>query len=370
MMRRKDPDKKDVYLYKRGRRWWAGVHVPKRGWVRFACRPAGETMATADKRLAEVIARRRRELLLGRPTTRQLPRTIEDWIRAFQADSSLAGRQAQARYNASVARRFADERDIAEPAEITYAAISAYLSDLRRGGAALKTVWNHRGGLSSFCEFLTKVGELESNPVGGIKLASPRRRPARFLTAREIEATLAAAAQVDGAADATYRDLRRAIILVLMTGLRMGELRRLRWADVDLPNKRLLVCQAKGDRFRVVWLNSRAITVLETLAEAGTDGYVFPGRIRRGASGMRKESWFREAFRPIQDAVPAFTEGTSSNQTGRAWHLLRHTFASRAIQNKVTLAQIRDWLGHVDIRTTDIYAHLAPRFDPDIEKVR
>ncbi len=41
-------------------------------------------------------------------------------------------------------------------------------------------------------------------------------------------------------------------------------------------------------------------------------------------------------------------------------HALRHTCASRLLNKGVDIVTIRDWLGHADIKTTMIYAHLAP----------
>ncbi|ULF50168.1 integrase [Prochlorococcus phage P-SCSP2] len=42
-------------------------------------------------------------------------------------------------------------------------------------------------------------------------------------------------------------------------------------------------------------------------------------------------------------------------------HLCRHTTASRLVQRGVPLLLVKDWLGHEDIKTTMIYAHLAPK---------
>jgi site-specific recombinase XerD len=53
---------------------------------------------------------------------------------------------------------------------------------------------------------------------------------------------------------------------------------------------------------------------------------------------------------------------------GRGWHLLRHTFASRAVQAGVTIEKIGGWMGHSSAAATRIYAHLAESYDPDIEK--
>jgi len=51
------------------------------------------------------------------------------------------------------------------------------------------------------------------------------------------------------------------------------------------------------------------------------------------------------------------------------WHEFRHTFASRLAQEGISLYKICKWLGHSDFKTTQIYAHFAPVYDHDIEKL-
>jgi len=51
------------------------------------------------------------------------------------------------------------------------------------------------------------------------------------------------------------------------------------------------------------------------------------------------------------------------------WHEFRHTFASRLAQQGISLYKICKWLGHSDIKVTQIYAHFAPIYDNDIEKL-
>lgn len=67
---------------------------------------------------------------------------------------------------------------------------------------------------------------------------------------------------------------------------------------------------------------------------------------------------------PIKAEVSTFSENSG---TGAAWHLLRHTFASRLVQAGVPLRTVAGWMGHTTIQTTMRYAHLAPMYDDAIE---
>ena len=42
------------------------------------------------------------------------------------------------------------------------------------------------------------------------------------------------------------------------------------------------------------------------------------------------------------------------------FHELRHTFATRMAAQGVPLRKLQDWLGHADIKTTQVYMHYAP----------
>ncbi len=157
----------------------------------------------------------------------------------------------------------------------------------------------------------------------------------------------------------------------------MSELRFLKWADIDIAGKKLVVRKSKSKRPRAVWLNKPAVAALRgQRTVTGEYPHVFPGgRVRAdGKSGKgawdrtraRRERWWLTALEPLQRAIPKF-QCSAKGSVGRGWHLLRHTFASRLAQRNVSIYKISEWLGHSDIRTTMIYAHLSPKFDVDIE---
>jgi integrase len=137
--------------------------------------------------------------------------------------------------------------------------------------------------------------------------------------------------------------LTPAVLLSMNTGLRRGELVKLRWGSVDF-NRRLLTVEgrnAKSRQTRHVPLNEEALSVLQCWRE-------------QSGTGMR-----------VFDVVTGF-QAAWEKILKRAgiinfrWHDLRHHFASRLVQHGVPLNTVRDLLGHSTVDMSLRYAHLAP----------
>ena len=143
--------------------------------------------------------------------------------------------------------------------------------------------------------------------------------------------------------------LKPMVLLALNTGLRRGELFSLKWSDVDLDAKMLTVVatSAKSGQTRRIPLNEEALTVLTTWRnrQGNAEGLVFPGADGARLTNITK-SW---------GGVVKFAKLSGFN-----FHDLRHTFASRLVQAGVDLNTVRTLLGHSEIATTLVYAHLAP----------
>jgi integrase len=117
------------------------------------------------------------------------------------------------------------------------------------------------------------------------------------------------------------------------TGLRRGEVVKLRWGSVDF-NRRLLTVEgrnAKNRQTRHVPLNDEAVCVLRNWREQAVG--------------------FQTAWETV------LKRARISNLR---WHDLRHHFASRLVQNGVPLNTVRDLLGHGSVGMSLRYAHLAP----------
>ncbi|PKN27053.1 MAG: integrase [Deltaproteobacteria bacterium HGW-Deltaproteobacteria-21] len=134
--------------------------------------------------------------------------------------------------------------------------------------------------------------------------------------------------------------------MALYTGMRRGEMFKLRWADIDFEKGFIRIVNPKGGTSQSIPLNDGARELLETLKKKGKGQYVFPGR----KGGQRQD--IHRLTRDIADkaGIP---------KTFRPLHGLRHVYASMlASSGKVDLYTLQKLLTHKDPRMTQRYAHL------------
>jgi integrase len=137
--------------------------------------------------------------------------------------------------------------------------------------------------------------------------------------------------------------LTPAVLLSMNTGLRRGEVIKLRWACINFDHRLLTVegPDAKSRQTRHVPLNDEATSVLRRWREqSGSRGRVF------NVTTSFRTTWEKALNRA---AIKKFR-----------WHDLRHHFASRLVQRGVPLNTVRDLLGHSSVQMSLRYAHLAP----------
>ena len=150
------------------------------------------------------------------------------------------------------------------------------------------------------------------------------------------------------AADSLTEPLRTVLGLLPRTGLRISELCGLKRKDiVKHENLLILSFHGKGDKHRFVPLGREGEQILRTWLKGKTFDLkdpVFPGR-RGSISAWSAQQACRDIRRDY--------EGLD----GLTPHILRHTYATRAVVAGVGLAQLKALLGHEDIKTTQRYLH-------------
>jgi integrase len=132
--------------------------------------------------------------------------------------------------------------------------------------------------------------------------------------------------------------------LALFTGMRQGEMLKLRWKDVDFERGFIRIVNPKGGRTETIPLNDGARAILKAHPREGV--FVFTGR----GGAQRKD--VHKSTRDIADKA-------GLPDTFRPLHGLRHVYASMlASSGKVDLYTLQKLLTHKDPRMTQRYAHL------------
>lgn len=137
------------------------------------------------------------------------------------------------------------------------------------------------------------------------------------------------------------------IIVLLNTGMRRGELQRLKWTDIDLINRKIMISISKSHKFRVIPINDKLYEHLHELFSRNKDGqtHLFEGKI---TGKPRCVEYYTQAME--RELKKLHIKGNV--------HACRHTFASRLVQKGVSIYEVSKLLGHASVQTTQIYAHL------------
>lgn len=208
-----------------------------------------------------------------------------------------------------------------------------------------KTVANHLSILRKALNLAKEYGEIEVVPV----VKAPTVPPSKFdfLSHEESAAFIAAA----------LPRWRGMVTVAIHTGLRIGELRALRWEDVDFERSRLSVRQAatlrnaikapKNNRFRYVQLNEVALASLKAHRH-----------LRSKLVFCNEDGSMMHEY----ECKPGVKTTSKRAKLGRiiGWHVLRHTYASHRAMRGDKLMEIQEALGHSSLAMTLRYAHLQP----------
>lgn len=206
-----------------------------------------------------------------------------------------------------------------------------------------------------------RKGWIPSNPAEDAERVAVRRTgDFNVLTADEVHAI----ARADGSP--LYGTV---YVTAAFTGLRMGELRALRWSDVDFAKRLVHVRRSfaagsfgapKSQRVRSVPMTDQVARALDALSRRApltqSERLVFsPG----GNIPFHHDTVRKRFYAALNKAGLGHLR-TKTNPI--VFHDLRHTFGTLAVQI-FALSDVRAMMGHADISTTMIYVHHVPQTD-------
>jgi integrase len=367
-------------------RWIApdGRRVNRKvGNVRVRGESGGLTRREAERGLRRLIEAESRR---PAPSPEERARTVDEVADAMRERIALEGARLSYRQNCESMQRIhiSSALGARRVDAVTRDDIERLARAMLRQGLSPKTVRNVMSFLHATFALAEDRGWTAGNPVA--RSARPLRRRGdaspdlQFLTLPELDAVLEAipdhtvtpaaghrrgrpGAAPPPPADVLGPVLRVMVLAAAMTGLRQSELIGLRWRDVDWASQRIRVRNAyvRGEH------SKEGKSDLSTRrSEPMTDRLVAElERWRRRSAFAREDALVfahPELGTPLdRTKVTRRFQGACRAAGVRVirFHDLRHTFATQLAAAGTPLRTIQEFLGHADLKTTQIYAHYA-----------
>ncbi len=159
-------------------------------------------------------------------------------------------------------------------------------------------------------------------------------------------------------------------IVAALSGLRMGELRALRWMDLDFTQRAIHVRRSyshsaldtpKSGTVRSLPMSDQVAAALDGLSKR--EHYTQPGDLVF-ANAYGRYTSDKEIRQSLYSAMKR--AGLGHKREGPdpfVFHDLRHTFGTLCASGGVPVGDIQHYMGHAKLETTQIYMHHAPKHD-------
>lgn len=304
--------------------------------------------------------RRRRFLTpVGNPAD---PEGFAAYLARYLEHLGVKGHTETGIYNAEryvrVFAQWCEARALTRPNEVTKPILERYQRHLfyhRKTDGEPLSVFSQRSALvplRGFFRWLTKHNHLLYNPASELELPRMKRvLPKHVLTEAEAERVLL---QADVREAIGVRD--RALMEVLYsTGLRRMEIVNLRVTEIDRGRGLVFVNQGKWQKDRWVPIGERALAWVQKYVDEVRPQIVMPpddGTLFLTRTGVP----FNEAW--LSTTVSQYVQKANLGKHGGC-HLFRHTMATLMLENGADIRFIQAMLGHADLKSTQIYTHVA-----------
>ena len=215
-------------------------------------------------------------------------------------------------------------------------------------GKSQSTVARVCASLRCFFTYLTKTEVITESPVLKTKTASAERKLPEILTSKEVLNLLS---QPNGN---DYKSIRDKAMLELLyaTGIKVSELVELNVAELNLQIGFLNLKTSKNER--VIPIYPAAVHTLQIYITNVRPVLINNSNETKLFTNMSGEPLSRQGFWKILK----YYANKANIKKDITPHTLRHSFATHLLENGASLKDIKDMLGHSDISSTQVYAHI------------
>lgn len=293
---------------------------------------------------------------------KEVAREYLNWSESHYQDH----RHNVSRMNNHLLPRFSERR----LGDITTAMVETMRTELRREDVSLQTIQRIVSLLSCTFDFAQKSDPNLENPTTRLSRVRHQKKEVVPFTRQETDALLnAGAIQYNTVTrgprkgektenKAKTAEFRVIIGLGLFAGLRASEALGLTWKNVDLDRGEIRIDQVAKEgviRDSTKTYKPRSVPITDSLKPLLED-------LRRHHIEAQREDGLLlsrngvEPYNQIQVMFKRMREQAGTTPS-KGYHVLRHTYATRAAEKNIDLKSIQKWMGHASITTTMIYVH-------------
>lgn len=331
-----------VRIFRRGPKWYANYQLDGRQHRKALGTSSKKEARRLAIQLEADILQGRHQVLPKPPTIEAVlgdyeqylrtegraPKTLVKYLKVFERVRDLAQRRAARTIN-SLNKRFVD----------------AYRSERVQAEAAPKTVYCETVIVRQIVNFALSREWIAADPLKNYKVKKPKPRHQPCWTPAEVEQIIQASRESE----------RPKFILLADSGMRVGELKHLTWADVDFELNVIQVqpkdgwAPKTGDR-RAIPMSPRVRALLESWPRRG------PWVFTAAPSAQYPKGGHQISERHLLVSLKRVLK-----RLGLPGHLhtFRHAFISGALTRGTPEAIVRQWVGHVDAAILKLYTHIA-----------
>ena len=239
-------------------------------------------------------------------------------------------------------------KGVTDPTEADNSDIRTYISDMEAAGRSHSTVMRVLASIRCYYQYLVFENVIAENPAMGIKLAKIEKKLPSILTGQEIDLLLA---QPDMSDTKGARD-KAMLELLYATGLRVTELIDLNMQDINLSIGILHCASSKNER--IIPIYPGAVKVLEHYITKARPLMVMDSDEKALFTNINGTRLTGQGFWKI---IKAYTKQADIKKNITP-HTMRHSFATHMLENGAQLKDIQELLGHANISSTQVYAHI------------
>ncbi len=278
-----------------------------------------------------------------------LPMTrIDEFLLYLKAEKRYARHTIKAYKNdLNQFHAFCQDRD-KEGMDLHYKTIRYWVVSLMDSDYSPRTVHRKLTSLRTYCKFLIRLGELESNPMDKVQKPKLNKRVPSFVDEANMDRLLD---EFEFGDDFAGIRNRLVIDLLYQTGMRRSELIGLTTGSVSMEGNSVKV-KGKRDKERIIPIGFGLMEALKSymairMNVVGESDHEFLLVTDTG-----NPAYDKLVYRIVNKYLSMVTTLDKKSP-----HVLRHTFATHMLNHGADLNAIKELLGHANLSATQVYTH-------------